>query len=432
MESDMKKKKVLLTTVPRENISLAARYGREAVDLTSPEECFYAADNIEYLNGFTMPNYATQFIKANVPSVDILEYPTWDEYQDALGENYDIVGISFWTYTTYEAIRMAKMAREAGVETLWGGGHGAGTPGAGQHFDRLFNGYSEYQLKPLLEGEELTRFRHPEMITRYDFQLDEIKAGFLFTIRGCRYPCSFCSGPRYYERLDITPIEEIERVLDVYLEHGVKHISVVDETFLQKEDHAKKVLAALKKRGLSWNCTSRIDVLTGRIAELKQYGLTNVYIGIESMNELSLAAVKKKETPTQTAAILKELEENDAMAIATYMIGFDQDTPQTIKEDVEKLTHFKSLFSVVFWIATPFPGTDDWDRYTAEGKIIDTDWAHYDVLHLVKKHPTIQPARARELLAYCVKNHCHDLNLRKRKILKKWQKMEANGQAINF
>jgi radical SAM superfamily enzyme YgiQ (UPF0313 family) len=427
----MKKKKVLITTIPRENISLAARFCREEVLLDTPEKCFYAADNIEYINGFNMPNYATQFIKENVPSVDILEYPTWDEYKEALKEGYDIVGISFWTYTVEEAIIMANLARGAGVKVVWGGGHGASTPGIEVHFDRLFNSYSEYELKTIIEGEEITRLRHPILLTKYDFHLREIKVGFLFTIRGCRYPCSFCSGPRYYKRLDVTHIEEVERVLDIYLEHEVKHISIVDETFLQNKEHAKKVLSALKKRNLRWNCTSRMDVLSGNIAELKTYGLTNVYIGIESMNELSLQAVKKKETPNQTIAILRELEENNAMAISTYMLCFDQDTSQSIKDDIEKLNSFKSLYSTVFWIATPFPGTDYWDRYKAEGKIIDTNWKHYDVLHLVKKHPTISPEKARELLVYCVKNHCHESNTRKARILRKWEKLEKEQNGKN-
>lgn len=419
--------KVLITTIPRENISLAARFGREEVINDTPEKCFYSADNIEYINGFNMPNYGTQFLKANVPSIDILEYPTWDEYKDALKNGYDTVGISFWTYTSNEAIQMVELAREAGIKEIWGGGHGISTPGIGEYFDRTFNGYSEYELKRIIEGKELVTPTHPVLTSKYDFQFEDIKAGFLFTIRGCRYRCTYCSGPRYYRKVDVTPIEEIERLLDVYLDQGVKHISVVDETFLQNKEHARKVLQALKKRNLSWNCTSRIDVLAGNIADLKSYGLTNVYIGIESMNKLSLKSVLKGETPSQAIALIKELEKNDAMAIATYMIGFDHDTPESIKEDIEKLKTLKALFSVVFWIATPFPGTKFWDELNAQGRIIDRNWKNYDVLHLVLDHPSISPEEARSLVKYCVKNHCNEMNIRKFKLLKKWENLERKG-----
>lgn len=428
----MKDKKVLITTIPRENISLCARYGRKVVSTDTPEECFYAADNIEYINGFTMPNYGTRFLKANVPSIDILEYPTWDQYKEALKEDYDIVGISFWTYTANEAIVMADLARQAGVNEVWGGGHGASTPGIESHFDRLFFGYSEYELKPLIEGQELTHFHHPVLIGQYDFHLESVKMGSLFSIRGCKYSCSFCSGPQYYQRLDYTSIEEVNKLLDIYLENGVKHISVVDETFLQNKSHAKKVIDALHKRNLTWNCTSRVDILQGNIAELTEYGLMNVYIGIESMNSLSLKLVKKGETPNQTVALLRELERQNQFALSTYMICFDNDSKESIKKDIEKLGNFKSLYSVVFWIATPFPRTEYYDECKLAGQIVDTNWKHYDVLHLVKKHPTISRKEARELLVYCVKNHCHDLNIRKAKILRKWEKLERQGKHINL
>src|ERR1017187_1965442 len=146
------RRNALMTTVPVEQIALTARLERRPVPTNTPEECFAAANNIEYINGFTLPNYATRFLKANLPSLDVLEYPTWDEYRRALSSgNYDTVGISFWTYTAPEALQMVRMAREAGVREVWGGGHGVNTPGVASHFDRVFTGYSEYELKPLLE-----------------------------------------------------------------------------------------------------------------------------------------------------------------------------------------------------------------------------------------------------------------------------------------
>src|SRR5690348_16785278 len=157
------KKKMLLTTAPIEEIVLTARAHRKTPTLRTVDECFHAGNNIEYVNGFTLPNYATRFVQSNIPSVDILEYPTWDEYRGALASRrYDVVGISFWTYSSPEAAKMAQMAREAGVPEVWGGGHGVSTPGIGAYFDQTFDTYSEYVLKPLLEGEELVDFRHPD------------------------------------------------------------------------------------------------------------------------------------------------------------------------------------------------------------------------------------------------------------------------------
>ncbi|MCG8422333.1 MAG: radical SAM protein [Proteobacteria bacterium] len=427
----MKRKKMLLSTIPVEDIVLTARAHRRTPTLRSIDECFMAGNNIEYVNGFTLPNYATRFIKANVPSVDILEYPTWDEYESALkSERYDVLGISFWTYTSGAAAKMAKMAREAGIPEVWGGGHGVSTPGIDAHFDRVFDSYSEYELKLLLEGEEITEFRHPDLSHKYDYFLEEVPTGYLFAIRGCRAPCNFCSGPRYYKKLAATPLPEVEKILDFYRERGIKHITVVDETFLQRKQHAKEVIEAMEKREMTFTCTSRIDVLVRNIDELHEHGLTNVYVGIESMNPVSLQNVRKGNTPNKTTALLKRLHELGCFAFGTYMICMDNDTEESVKEDVAKLDMFPALYGAIFWITTPFPGTDLYDEVDAAGRIVDKDWSHYTALHLVQEHPNFTPEEARKLLYYCVKNHCHPMNLRKEKLVRRWNKIERRNPNI--
>jgi pyruvate-formate lyase-activating enzyme len=418
------KKKVLFTTIPVEDIALTARVERRGVPLDTAEECFAAANNIEYINGFTLPNYATRFLKANLPSIDVLEYPTWDEYRAALAGGYDAVGISFWTYTSREAVRMAAMAREAGVPEVWGGGHGVNTPGIEGTFDRVFRGYSEYELAPMIEGEELRHFHHPILDSQYDFHLGDVKTGYLFSIRGCQMGCSFCSGPRYYERLAITPIEEVRALLDAYRERGVGHVRVVDETFLQNPPHARKVIQALREREMTWTCTSRVDVLHAHLDELRPLGLRNVYIGIESMDDRALASVRKGIKASKTEELLRRLEAYGCHAFGTYMLCLENDTIESVKASVERLAQFRALYGVVFWIATPFPGTDFYDQ--VEHEIIDREPKHYDALHLVRRHASISPAEARELLFYCVRNHCHEQNLRKQKVLRRWDKIEAS------
>jgi Radical SAM superfamily len=422
----MPKKKMLLTTIPVEEIVLTARAHRKTPALRTVDECFHAGNNIEYVNGFTLPNYATRFVQSNVPSVDILEYPTWDQYQAAISSNrYDVVGISFWTYTSAEAIRMAQMAHEAGVPEVWGGGHGVSTPGIEAHFDRTFRSYSEYDLKPLLEGEELVDFRHPDLSNQYDFFLEEVPTGYLFTIRGCRAPCNFCSGPRYYRKLALTSETEVERILDFYRSRGIRHITVVDETFLQRVDEAKKVIAAMEAREMTWTCTSRIDVLLRHVDELAGHGLKNVYVGIESMNDLSLSNVRKCSSSNKTAALLNRLAELGGFAFGTYMICMDNDTEESVKEDIAKLAHFEALYGVIFWITTPFPGTDLWDEM--QPRIVEKDWKKYTALHLVHSHPNFTPESARKLLYHCVRTHCHPVNFRKEKIIRRWAKLEAGG-----
>jgi radical SAM superfamily enzyme YgiQ (UPF0313 family) len=421
-------KKVLITTIPGSEIAREARVKNWPVTYNNPGECFQAANNIEYVNGFTCPNYATEFIRANIPTVDILEYPSWEEYGDALKNKYDIVGISFWTYTSSQALKMARMARECGVREIWGGGHGVNTPGIQPHFDRIFSGYGEFELSELLYNRPLETPTHPIMECQYDFFFNPIKTGYLFSIRGCRMLCEFCSGPPYYKRLVVTPMEEIERVLDIYLEREIKHISLVDETFLQNREHARKVLNAIHRRGMTFSATSRADIFIGNIKELRDMGMRSIYTGIESLNNLSLDSVKKGTNPNHFIRLFKELVENDSFGFATYMIGFEHDTIENVKENIEKLKAIEGLFAVQFWIVTPFPGSVFYDRLDKEGLIVNKNWEDYDAVHLIWKHPRLSPEETLDLMKYAVRNHCHPLNIRKQKVLRAWDRFERGAE----
>jgi radical SAM superfamily enzyme YgiQ (UPF0313 family) len=132
--------------------------------------------------------------------------------------------------------------------------------------------------------------------------------------------------------LALTTETEIDRILDFYLSRGIRHITVVDETFLQRVDEAKRIIAAMEKRGMSWTCTSRIDVLLRHVDELAEHGLKNVYVGIESMNDVSLKMVRKCSSANKTANLLNRLHELGSFAFGTYMICMDNDTEESVKE----------------------------------------------------------------------------------------------------
>jgi hypothetical protein len=62
-----------------------------------------------------------------------------------------------------------------------------------------------------------------------------------------------------------------------------------------------------------------------------------------------------------------------------------------------------------------------------QGRIVDRDWKKYTALHLVNSHPNFTPEEARKLLYHCVKSHCHPMNFRKEKIVRRWNKLERSG-----
>src|SRR6185503_3698746 len=89
------------------------------------------------------------FLGANLPC-EILEYPSSDQFEAALADPPDILGISFYINETGIARRMAQRAREAGVREVWAGNFGAYSPEVASHFDRVITGWGESAVSEAL------------------------------------------------------------------------------------------------------------------------------------------------------------------------------------------------------------------------------------------------------------------------------------------
>ena len=83
--------------------------------------------------------------------------------------------------------------------------------------------------------------------------------------------------------------------------------------------------------------------------------------------------------------------------VGYYMIGFENETEESIKKDLKQLAKLK-LDITQICILTPLPGTPQWYRIEKEYGIFDRDWHHYNAKHLVWNHPNVTPQKMRELL----------------------------------
>ncbi len=143
---------------PRVLFATAYRKGSEPYD--------YIGANTRSWFRFYWPriqSFGLRFLKQNIPELEILEFPTWEEYQKKLEEGWDVVGLSFYLSETHEALEMVDAARRANVGEVWAGNYGALTPEIQDKFDKIFVGYSEHQLAPFF-GRQIKDILHPPLI----------------------------------------------------------------------------------------------------------------------------------------------------------------------------------------------------------------------------------------------------------------------------
>jgi hypothetical protein len=341
-------------------------------------------------------HFGLRFLKANHPEITILEYPTQERFLSELVKSWDVVGISFYINETNDAIAMAKTARDHGAYEVWAGNYGAMTRAIAHEFDKTFLGWGELPLASEL-GKEPGPLVHPATYMHVWLHGIRVQSwGVLFTSRGCNKPCTFCQTPRFYHTPYTLDMSTIEPVIAEYRRRNVSQVIVLDENFGYFEDYTDQVIDLLQHYRLSWNPLTRVDTLYKNYQRWKTHGLCGASVGLESLNQDSIDGARKGNDLAQTRELLKWMNRDSMLVQAFYIIGFEQDTEQLIRDNIYELRKYH-IDSPQIQILTPQPETNLYKYIENTYGIYTYDYSKYDTTYLVWNHPHITPQRMREL-----------------------------------
>ncbi len=98
------------------------------------------------------------------------------------------------------------------------------------------------------------------------------------------------------------------------------------------------------------------------------------FVGIESLNPLSLAQYNKRfNQPDEYARLIRALRARRIAVFASLMFGLEHDTADTVDTTVEFLIRNRVDLAAFFRL-TPLPGTALYERLAAEGHLEDPRW----------------------------------------------------------
>lgn len=205
----------------------------------------------------------------------------------------------------------------------------------------------------------------------------------LISSRGCPYRCAYCCESRFWRgqwraRSPENVVDELEQVLRVYSPDVVLFL---DDAFTIDTERAQQVCELILSRDMQikWGCQSRVDrVQVDLLRKMRQAGCTTIGFGIESGSQAILEGVGRRTTLEQTRASVVLAREAGLRVLGYFMLGLPQETEATMDATIE-LAMELGLDEAWFSIATPYPGTDLYERADEYGiTLFSKDWINYD------------------------------------------------------
>jgi len=325
-----------------------------------------------------------------------------------LEKYFDIVAISLITGAAYRGYEIASHFKKKGSTIVLGGVHVTLCPDeAAQHADSIVVGFAEktwpellydYEkgtLKPIYKDLEQHFDEMP--IPRRDLQK---KSGYMIpnvvnATRGCFGTCDFCSVAAANFGWQTRPIP---KVIDEIKKIHSKRLVFNDVSMGEDMEYFKNLLREMIPLKKTWGglVSTKVFHDPETLDLLKKSGCVYLLIGFESINDYSLKKINKGFNKfDEYKAIINQLRSIDVVLMACFIFGFDEDTLDVFDNTVNFVNDYRVNIPR-YAIYTPYPGTESFKRFKAEGRLLHENWAHYDTQHVVFNPKNMTPEQLDE------------------------------------
>ncbi len=326
------------------------------------------------------------------------------------------------------AMDIARALRAAGIKVVIGGFHVSGSIAmlpdvpaeireatdlgislflgeCEEHLDEVIRDAARDALKPMyrhmaelpdIGSIPAPPFLASEFVKRTVGNVTSFDAG-----RGCPYQCSFCTIINVQGRKSRyrTP-DSVEHIIRSNFAQGVDRFFITDDNFARNKEWEAIYDRIIKLRevdGLDVRFMIQVDTLChkipGFIEKSRRAGVTRVFIGLENVNPANLLAAKKRQNKlTEYRRMLLAWKDAGIMTFAGYILGFPNDTPESIARDIQIIQQELPIDALEFFVLTPLPGSEDHKVLAGKGVDMDADLNKYTLENVVTDHPQMSRA----------------------------------------
>jgi len=327
--------------------------------------------------------------------LDYLVFPTIPSINSFMKRfKPDVVGISIYSASLNEALKVIEEVKNYNVPIIIGGPH------TSIHAKDLINIGVDYIVKgeaelviaqvvgnaskqqppQIIQGilpNNLNELPFPDFKSFYNYK--NILSHPLLTSRGCPYNCSFCCIPqissRKWRTRDVDScISELRYAIRCF--PNLQNIEIMDDNPTVNITHFKKFLKAYIQSGLRKKIENfavaniRADRISEELIELlKEAGVKHIAIGVEHGDEDVFSLIGKGETLDDIKSTAQLIKSSGIKLGCCFIIGLPRDTFRKTMKSIELAKKLDADY--YYWnLLVPYKGTRVRKWFEKNGKVL--------------------------------------------------------------
>jgi len=278
-----------------------------------------------------------------------------------------------------------------------------------QRLDEVFQDAMAGQLKPLYNhmGDMPCMEAAPvPILPAFNTRRTAANHGSFDAGRGCPFQCSFCTIINVQGRKSRTrSADDIEKLLRANLERGVFRLFITDDNFARNthwEEIFDRLIKLRKEDGLKAHLIIQVDAQCNKhpnfVKKAAKAGVRRVFVGLENINPDNLMEANKRQNKiTDYRKMLLEWKDYGIVVYAGYILGFQNDTPESVRRDIDIIKRELPVDLLEFFYLTPMPGSADHRDMFLNQTWMAEDLNDYDLNHVATRHPKMTDDQWREV-----------------------------------
>ncbi|OGW39263.1 MAG: B12-binding domain-containing radical SAM protein [Nitrospirae bacterium GWD2_57_9] len=305
----------------------------------------------------------------------------------------DYVLISAMTIQKESALAAIKQCRAAGVKVIAGGPMFTANPEEFPAVDHLVLNEAEITLPLFLEdlkqGRPRRIYSSPQWADlnatpapRFDLlAMGKYASMNIQYSRGCPFDCDFCNITVLYGRRPRTKSarQVLAELEELYSRGWRSSVFIVDDNFIGNKGKLKKevlpaIIAWMEQHNYPFTLYTEVSINLADDEELMalmvRAGFDQVFIGIESPNEESLAECSKLQNRNRDLiASVRKIQQAGLEVQAGFIVGFDKD-PAAIFDRLIGFIQESGIVTAMVGLLNAPQGTKLYHRMKQEGRLV--------------------------------------------------------------